>query len=158
MSRNVAPSPRWRETLGGEQQAWWQAGQIPGAPSFPKLPSHPAPSLLCVGLTCGIARQVSCLPLGDLDGLLQVLLLDTGRNWEKQRYLLTGVCSFRLNNHRAGSQESMAPLFSFLCLCSPIPSCLLPRAVSLTDICCWLRAVPVPWGEGPDQRKAVGWC
>lgn len=48
---------------------------------------------VCVALTCGVACQVSCLPLGDLDCLLSVLVLNPGRNWEKQgdRCLLTRV-------------------------------------------------------------------
>lgn len=85
LSRDMVPSPRHRETLRGKQQGWGQGPASPGAP-FLQLPPRPSPSppAMCMPRTCGIARQVGRLPLGHPDCLLHVLVLDAGRNWERQ--------------------------------------------------------------------------
>lgn len=64
-----------------------------------------------------------------------------------------------LNNQkaRAQNQEPKATAFSSLCLSFPSPCACFHGAVSSINICCWLREVQEPLGEGPDQEKAVGW-
>ena len=87
---------------------------------------------MCVALTCGIAHQMSCLPLRDLDCLLQILVLNPGRNCEKQgdRWLLTRA------GRKTVKQEdkSPEPRAQGNCLHFPVPQFPI-------SLC------PLPWGS-----------
>lgn len=147
------PSSGCTETFHREHSGWGQAG-TPGRPLLLSEADFPCSSRpLCGALTCGFARQVGCLPLGDPDCLLQVLVLNSGRNWQKQgdRRLLTRVDQTTLKQEAKSPEPSAkASAFSFLCLSFPSPyACFHGAASSISEFKKWVVLqifVPLPVG------------
>ena len=141
-------SPRWQGTPCREQQGSGQAPQISEDPSshsclFTLLQSTvwPLPETLHIRWTISPSGTLTVSSTSSFS-----ILGGTARSRE-DRHSLT-----RLSNHGAGSQAPTVSLFH-----SPFLHTCCHGAGRLIKICSWLRQIPVLLGEGPSQRKAVGW-